>query len=541
MQSKTRRWILGSGGAAVLAIIAVTGYLVFAPGPASRGGGGQQGVAPVKATADSVATSYLAAFSGQSTEGAAALTDDRTTASAALAKVYQGMGKASLTTSRDGGTETAQDGLSATARFGVKWTLPGGGTFSYQDSMQLRRNGEDWQVHWSDALVHPDLTKGQSLALRTETGKSSLLDRAGKPVTSDSGIPAGVLQGVRQEVGEVNGTDGWRVVAVDSAGADGRTLQEKKGSTPEQYTVTIDARTQKAAQDAVSAQSGAAAVVALSPAGEFLAVATNSAYDARNESPLTGLYTPGSTFKIVTATAALEQGQVSGGSTVSCPPTITIGQRTIPNDGNPPFGGGAAPDYSVSLRTAFALSCNTTFSTLASKLDTSALPATARQLGIGVDFTIPGVTTNTGSIKPVSSPAEQIEDGFGQGTDTTSPFGLAVLAATVQSGKLPTPTLIRGKQTQVTGQVPAPSPGVLAQVRQMMRDVCTTGTAKSLAGFPGLAGKTGTAEVGAGQSKQAHGWFVGYREGLAFAVLMPDAGTSHTAVDTAGAFLRGLG
>ena len=246
-------------------------------------------------------------------------------------------------------------------------------------------------------------------------------------------------------------------------------------------------------------------------------MATNAAYDTAGLNPLTDTYPPGSTFKIVTATAAFQHG-VSSSSAVTCPKTVHIGPRTIPNEDG--VIAGDPPDYATQVHTAFAKSCNTTFAQLAANLGTTDLPTAAKQLGLGVDFDIPGMTTNTGRVDPAADEVDRAVDGFGQGTDLVSPFGMAVVAATVHNGQVPAPVLIRGQQTTANGKIAAPSASVLAQVRTMMREVCTSGTARSLASLPNTYGKTGTAEVGDGP---AHGWFVGYHDDIAFAVLLPHA------------------
>jgi cell division protein FtsI/penicillin-binding protein 2 len=221
---------------------------------------------------------------------------------------------------------------------------------------------------------------------------------------------------------------------------------------------------------------------------------------------------------------------------VSCPNTVHIGPRTIPNEGTLQLG--AAPDYNTALHSAFAASCNTTFAQIAANLGADDLPTAAKQLGLGVDFDIPGMTTNTGRVDSAPDQVERAVDGFGQGTDLVSPFGMAVVAATVHNGQVPTPMLIRGQQTTTSATSAPPSASVLAQVRDMMREVCTTGTARGLASLPNTYGKTGTAEVDTGA---AHGWFVGYRGDVAFTVLLPHANSSGPAVDVAGAFLRAIG
>jgi cell division protein FtsI/penicillin-binding protein 2 len=113
---------------------------------------------------------------------------------------------------------------------------------------------------------------------------------------------------------------------------------------------------------------------------------------------------------------------------------------------------------------------------------------------------------------------------------------MALVAATVASGRTPTPTLMRGKPPMPNDVGAAPPGNVLPALRSMMREVVTSGTAKQLASIPGLAGKTGTAEAGGGT---AHGWFVGYQGNVAFAVFVENAGSSASAVAATAAFLNG--
>ena len=139
------------------------------------------------------------------------------------------------------------------------------------------------------------------------------------------------------------------------------------------------------------------------------------------------LHEPGSTFKMVTAAAALENGDVSPDTSVECPGEATIGTRRIPNEGKFDLG-------TVPLHTAFAQSCNTTFGKLSADLPGDALTTTAKQFGIGADFTVAGIDTNTGKVPPAQDVAERVEDGIGQGKVQTTPFGMALAAATVATG-----------------------------------------------------------------------------------------------------------
>jgi cell division protein FtsI/penicillin-binding protein 2 len=181
----------------------------------------------------------------------------------------------------------------------------------------------------------------------------------------------------------------------------------------------------------------------------------------------------------------------------------------------------------VSLSRAFASSCNTTFAELGSRMPPRGLTQTATRYGIGLDYTVDGITTVTGSVPPTVDLAERTEDGFGQGKVLASPFGMALVAATVDAGKTPVPQLIAGRPTAVEGDDTPISPKMVDALRPMMRLVVTNGTAKEISGCCGeIYGKTGEAEFPGG----SHSWFAGYRGDLAFAALIVGGGSSEWAV-----------
>ena len=339
-----------------------------------------------------------------------------------------------------------------------------------------------------------------------------------------------LLPSVRTAVEQqVTGKPGWQVVTQDSAGADVETLHETPPVPGTTVTTTLSRQIQTAAEAAVQPLAQQAVIVALQPStGEVLAVAQNPAADDAGPIALTGRYPPGSTFKVVTASAALQAGVVTAASPVPCPGTTVIGGRAVPNNDRFDLG-------TVELHTAFARSCNTTFARLAADLPPPALPDAARQLGLGVDYVMAGATTVTGSVPPGESTVARAEAGFGQGTVVASPFGMALVAATVANGGLPTPLLIRGSTTTADATPPPVPAPVLDPLRAMMREVVTAGTARALAASGEVYGKTGTAQFGDGT--RSHGWFVGYRGDLAFAVLIVDAGSSAPAVQAAARFL----
>ena len=146
------------------------------------------------------------------------------------------------------------------------------------------------------------------------------------------------------------------------------------------------------------------------------------------------------------------------------------------------------------------------------------------------------MTTVTGKVPVADTAALRVEEGIGQGQVTASPFGMALVAAALARGSVPTPTIVAG-QPGKPDRTPDPLPaGIADQVKSMMRETITDGTATALQDIPGLLGKTGTAEYI--DNTHAHGWFVGIDGDLALAVFVSDAGSSGPAVEAAGRFLR---
>jgi hypothetical protein len=346
----------------------------------------------------------------------------------------------------------------------------------------------------------------------------------------DAGFARQVLPAVRTEVApRLDGVAGWSVVVADGAGEAVRTLTETPPRPGTTVATGLDRRLQTAAEDAVEPVGQQAVIVAVAPStGEILAVAQNGPADAEGALALTGRYPPGSTFKIVTAAAAIAEDGLTPDSPVACPGRTVIGGRPVPNaDG---FDLGTVP-----LRTAFARSCNTTFAQVGAELAPGALPAEALRFGLGADYRVPGIVTVTGSVPVAPDLVQRAENGFGQGQVLATPLGMALVAATVAHGGPVVPQLIAGSPTEEIVAPAAPDPAVLAAVRPMMRAVVTEGTATALAGLGEVYGKTGTAEFT--NDGRAHGWFVGYRGDVAFAVLVVDGGSSTPAVDAAARFL----
>ncbi|MFI8568708.1 penicillin-binding transpeptidase domain-containing protein [Rhodococcus sp. NPDC078407] len=323
---------------------------------------------------------------------------------------------------------------------------------------------------------------------------------------------------------------GWAVQAVAADGAVTQ-LAGRDAGTGDDIATTLDSALQLKAENALASIPQQAAIVALRPStGEVLAVAQNAAADAEGPIALTGLYPPGSTFKTITTSAALQSGAVTPDTVLPCPATENIEGRQIPNDDNFELG-------DVPLRTAFAKSCNTTMGRLGVALPPNGLTDAAAQYGLGVDYVTAGLTTVTGSVPSADTPAQRVESAIGQGQVTASPFGMALVASSIANNGLLPPTVVQGEPGVANMQPAAVNPQVTEQLESMMRETITGGTATALGDIPGLLGKTGTAEFGP-NNEGAHGWFVGISGDLAFAVFVNDAGSSSPAIEAAGRFLR---
>lgn len=323
---------------------------------------------------------------------------------------------------------------------------------------------------------------------------------------------------------------GWAVQAVAADGTVNQ-LAGRDPSTGEDIATTIDSALQLEAENALASLPQQAAIVAIQPStGNVLAVAQNAAADAEGPIALTGLYPPGSTFKTVTTSAALQSGAVTPDTVLPCPATENIEGRQIPNDDNFDLG-------DVPLHTAFAKSCNTTMGRLGVALPPNGLTDAAAQYGLGIDYLTPGLTTVTGSVPSADTPAQRVESAIGQGQVTASPFGMALVASSIANNGLLPPTVVAGRPGVGNMQPASVNPQATEQLETMMRETITGGTATALNDIPGLLGKTGTAEFGA-DNEGAHGWFVGIAGDLAFAVFVNNAGSSTPAVEAAGRFLR---
>ena len=334
----------------------------------------------------------------------------------------------------------------------------------------------------------------------------------------------------------LTGSPRTQVVVRREGGDVAAVLHEYQGDPSEPVTTTLDADVQQAIENALVGATEPAAMVAIDPATGGIRGSASRPVAGYNRA-WEGRYPPGSSFKIVTATAVLD-GPTTVDDTVSCPGDTIVGGLRITNAGDLALG-------EVPFEEAFARSCNTTFAELAADLDDGALGEAAAAFGFGADYALPLASFGASFPEPTDL-AERAAAAFGQARVEASPLHMASVAAAVASGTWRSPTIEAGTEPVAEQALPQ---GTAVALRQLMRRVVTdgSGTAAAVEGLE-VSGKTGSAEFGSGDPKPTHAWFVGFVSGgtgpasdLAFAVLLEGGGSGGAdAAPVAARFLREL-
>lgn len=299
------------------------------------------------------------------------------------------------------------------------------------------------------------------------------------------------------------------------------------------YT-TLDPKGQRAAQQALGGQAGS--VVAIDPStGAVKVMYANPSYDDNNPDatgPDTstfnrttqGSYAPGSTFKIVTAAAAIDSGMYTPDSVINGNSPIMVSGVPLSNDGDQSWG-------PQTLTTAMTFSINTIFAQVAEHVGRGTMTKYMKRFGFyskppldypADELNISRPFSDTGKPVPPGSPDEDIgRIGIGEGGMLVTPLQMAMVAAAVANGgKLMTPHLtervvssdgvtVRTVNPTVYSQVMKPS--TAHDLTQMMEKVVEegTGTAVQLGGIS-VAGKTGTPQIGPSGSNLTQPAFVAF-------------------------------
>ncbi len=355
------------------------------------------------------------------------------------------------------------------------------------------------------------------------------------PDTYAVGDVAG-LSGLQARYDEqLRGAPGVVVDAVDADGAVRELFREEAVAGPP-LELTMDLDLQLEAERLLAGVGPASALVAIRPAsGDIVAAANGPGTNGYNMATY-GQFAPGSTFKTVSSLALLRAG-LTPSTPVPCTSTVTVDGREFENYDDYPAGAlGRIP-----LASALANSCNTAFISQAGKVGADGLVDAAASLGLGIDHDL-GFPAYLGSVVPPESETEAAANMIGQGTILASPMVMATVAASVQSGNLVVPGLVKSVESGPPDAAEPLSSAEAATLRQMLRGVVANGSGSFLADVPGppILAKTGTAEFNDDAGRlRTHAWMIAAQGNLAVAVFVElgDSG-SGTAGPILEAFLR---
>lgn len=326
----------------------------------------------------------------------------------------------------------------------------------------------------------------------------------------------------------LRGSAGTKRIEVNAVGRVMRELDREEGVKGKDLRLTIDADVQNFVQARLGDESAACVVIEVNT-GDIIAAVSSPSFDPNlfvrgisqtdystltehDHRPLAnkvvqGAYPPGSTFKMVTALAALEAGAVDVNTSVRCPGYLEVGGRKFHCWKRGGHG-------KVDLQRSLAESCDVYFYDTAMKVGIDKIAEMGRKLGLGQRHDLPMSAITEGSMPDKAWKREKhkaewvigdtINASIGQGFVLTSPLQLAVMTARIASGKMVAPRIIHSINDQPVEIAPAESLGLegskLRAVQMGMFEVMNgaNGTAKSsriVDETMRMCGKTGTAQV----------------------------------------------
>ncbi len=342
------------------------------------------------------------------------------------------------------------------------------------------------------------------------------------------------INGIEKQFDEtLSGSIGEELWLVDPAGFRCEPTRRDSARPGRDVALTVDIKLQKAVEAAFGGKIGAAAALDVHT-GEVLALCSRPGYNPNELLPrfsaatdakirvhngwinraIQGLYPSGSTFKLITALAAMDAGVLDLDETISCSGSLMVGNRAYPcnkKDGHGP----------MDLRRAIEKSCNVYFYTMGLRAGPEALMRKAREYGFDsqTHIELPGETTRMLVPSPEWKKRVLFEPWYagdtanlsiGQGYLLVTPLQMAAMTASLARGDKLTPVTIVKKEQPAA--LPS-NPLTVGQKRLIegMKAAAETGTAR-LVRVEGLeiAGKTGTAQVKANGEDLTLAWFVGF-------------------------------
>ncbi len=369
-------------------------------------------------------------------------------------------------------------------------------------------------------------------------------------INPELGSATGIEQALNQELSGTAGSQFLDRIEQILSG------QPQRGSN---VALTLDAAVQRAAFEALGDLQGA--VIAIEPAtgrilalvssptfdtnrlAEHNAAAVNAYYDGLEADPSGPLLNraiggdlnpPGSTFKLVVASAALASGEYTPESTLPNPAVYQLPEST--NTVHNSSGGTCGPGAEVTIAEALRLSCNVPFAELAERLGDNAIREEAEKYGFNLAFETPLVSTPSSYPRALDD-AQTALTGFGQGRVTATPLQMAMVSAGIANDgvvmnphlvdRVIAPDLTVQRTVESTEFQRALERRLADQMATMMVANVSDGVAAG-ARIDGVevAGKTGTAENGPDEPYTL--WFTGFAPAenpqVAVAVVVEDGG-----------------
>jgi hypothetical protein len=532
VKRRTVAVMVTAGVLAVLVVALVLVLTVFKPGGS---GTPTYGIIPNGSSAQQdgqqVAAAFLTAWQEGDLTKAANYTDKHSAAAAALA-AYQkdlnlkGFAATPGAVTDAAGSTTAQPKESIT--FAVSASVAAGsgkaavrGKWTYHSKFVAyqQANSSVWFVAWQPDVVAPNLTAATHLAAVTVPPTVSMVtDASGANLTryDDAGLStiAGLL---KASAPATEGAKPGLNVQIETKSGTPAPNSQAPLIAPGNYptvSTTINAKAEAAARSAVGVHKQSSMIAIQPSTGQILAIANNA---QQNDFALTAKVAPGSTMKVITSAALLNAGVLTPQSPVACPPAFTIQGITYHNDQ------GESEPPGTPFATDFAQSCNNAFTTQWSHLS-GKLASTAKDyFGLNQNWNI-GIGNLSASYfnAPASaSGSELAQEAFGEGSLIASPIAMTSVAATVESGTFKQPILTTTAKQVTAKPLPAATD---AGLKQMMREVVTSGTGAGLGFGPTVYAKTGTADI-QGQD-QPNSWVIAFdpTKDIAVGCLVVNAG-----------------
>ncbi|MFI3326625.1 MAG: penicillin-binding transpeptidase domain-containing protein [Clostridia bacterium] len=406
---------------------------------------------------------------------------------------------------------------------------------------RLVKNGEDWVIQSYNGHLY---ASSSAVEIGTITDTNGVVLATSVDGTRTYSSSLAIRKSVLHTVGDIKGYIATSIESTQMSSLVGYNIFTGLNSTPlsdfgsSDITLTIDANLCTVAYEALNGLNGAVLLYNYET-GEILCkvsapsfdpldipsdINTNSDYSgAYIDNTISSSYTPGSIFKIVTATSAIENIENWETLTYCCEQTLYVDGATVTCTGN---------HGDQTMSEALGNSCNIYFACLAMELGADTLQETAEELGFNQNFSLDEFTTAKSSIDLEN--AESIDlawAGVGQYTLTTNPMNMLLLmSAIANGGQAVEPSLIENSDSIDT--ISFMSSSTATELDSLLRNVVTNYYGdSSFSGFD-VCGKTGTAEVGG--DKDPNSWFVGYTQDApyAFVVIVEEGGSGKTSAMT---------